>query len=137
MKQYVVFESVSACAGAVFGFLFGAADGLLYALIALSLLDYATGTAVAVLNKTLSSKTGFRGICKKFLLYALVAAANVIDVQVLGGTAALRSAAIFLFIGNEGISIVENAAAMGLPVPEKLKRVLKQLHDKGDDDGEN
>ena len=124
----------AAVLGGALGFLFGPADGLLFALIALSLLDYATGVTVAIANKELSSKTGFRGICKKLLIFSMVAAANIVDTHVLGGTEALRSAVLFVFIANEGISIVENAAALGIPIPEKLKSVLIQLKSKGEND---
>lgn len=133
MKNQNFLDIILAGVGAVCGFLFGALDGLLIALIALALLDYATGVIAAIMNKTLSSKIGFKGICKKLLLFILVAVANIIDMQILGGAGTLRTAIIFVFIANEGLSIVENSAELGVPVPEKLKSVLAQLKQKGED----
>ena len=137
MKNQSILDIVLAGAGAVFGFLFGAPDGLLIGLIVLALLDYATGIISAVMSKSLSSRIGFKGICKKLLLFILVAVANIIDMQVLGGAGTLRTAVIFVFIANEGLSIVENSAEMGVPIPEKLKSVLAQLKQKGENDDEN
>ena len=125
-----VFNGALAAAGAVCGFLFGELDGLLTALIAISVLDYATGVTAAAVNKKLSSGLGFKGICKKLMLFTLVAVANIIDTQVIGGSA-LRTAVIFVFIANEGLSIMENSAEMGVPIPQKLKDVLAQIRDKG------
>lgn len=125
------FNGALAVAGAVCGFLFGELDGLLAALIAISVLDYVTGVIAAAVNKKLSSSTGFRGICKKLMLFTLVAVANIMDTQVIGGSA-LRTAVIFVFIANEGLSIIENSAEIGVPIPQKLKDVLAQLRDKGE-----
>lgn len=131
MKNFTFFDGVTAAVGAVCGYLFGELDGLLIALISMALLDYITGVIVAISKKELSSATGFKGICKKILMFILVAAANIIDVQVLGCNA-LRSAVLFVFIANEGISIIENSAQMGVPVPEKLREVLAQIKSKGE-----
>ena len=118
-------------AGAVCGFLFGELDGLLVSLIAISVLDYATGVIAAAVSKTLSSSAGFKGICKKVMLFTLVAVANIIDTQVIGGSA-LRTAVIFVFIANEGLSIIENSAEMGVTIPQKLRDALAQIRDKND-----
>lgn len=125
-----IFNVALAAAGAVCGFLFGELDGLLIALIAISVLDYVAGVTAAAVSRTLSSSAGFRGICKKLMLFTLVAVANIIDIQVIGGSA-LRTAVIFVFIANEGLSIIENSAEMGVPIPQKLKDVLAQIRDKG------
>jgi toxin secretion/phage lysis holin len=133
MNNKTVFETVCAVAGGLAGFLFGAADGMLFALIAFVVLDYVTGIANAVINKKLSSRVGFGGICKKVTVFALVALANIIDIQVIGGGGFLRSAAVSLFLANEGLSIVENASEAGLPVPKILVKTLEQLKDKEDE----
>ena len=137
MKTSNIFDLFFAGAGAVCSFLFGSLDGLLIALLTFSLLDYFTGVLAAAAAKELSSSVGFRGICKKLLLFILVAVANMIDMQILGGGGALRTAVIFVFIANEGLSIVENAAELGVPIPKKLREVLAQLREKGEnsDDG--
>lgn len=131
-----IFNGALAVAGAVFGFLFGELNGILIALISISLLDYITGVIAAAVNKTLSSSAGFKGICKKLMLFTLVALANIMDTQVIGGSA-LRTAVIFVFIANEGLSVIENSAELGVPIPLKLKDVLAQIRDKGENDSKN
>ena len=128
-----VIQRISAIGAAVCGFLFGQMDGLMYALIALMALDYLTGVLVAVAQKELSSKVGFKGIAKKVIILALVAVGHILDTHVLGGGAVCRSAASGFYIANEGISILENAAELGLPLPKKLVDVLKQLRDDDDE----
>ena len=103
---------------------------MLYALIAFVVVDYITGVMCAVADKKLSSEVGFKGIFKKILIFILVGVANIVDVNVLGNGSALRTAAIFFYISNEGVSLFENAAHLGLPVPDKMKEVLAQLHDR-------
>lgn len=116
------------------GFLFGKLTGLFWAVIALMAIDYVSGVILAIARKSLSSKTGFRGIAKKLCIIMLMAVAHVIDAQVIGTGAALMTAVQLFFIANEGISILENSAALGLPVPKKLREVLEQL--KTDEEGE-
>ena len=120
----------SASIGAVLGNFIGGNDGLLYALIVFVAVDYITGVLCAVVEKNLASSIGFRGIFQKVMIFLLVGIANVLDTKVLGAGAMLRSAVIFFYVANEGISIMENAGRMGLPVPEKMKGVFRQLHDK-------
>ena len=120
----------SASIGAVLGNFIGGNDGLLYALIVFVVVDYITGVLCAVLEKNLASSIGFRGIFQKVMIFLLVGIANVLDTKILGAGAMLRSAVIFFYVANEGISILENAGRMGLPVPEKMKGVFRQLHDK-------
>ena len=120
----------SASIGAVLGNFIGGNDGLLYALIVFVVVDYITGVLCAVLEKNLASSIGFRGIFQKVMIFLLVGIANVLDTKILGAGAMLRSAVIFFYVANEGISIMENAGRMGLPVPEKMKGVFRQLHDK-------
>jgi len=125
-------QTVSAAVCGVCGFLWGQFDGLLYALIAFMILDYISGLIVAYLRKELSSEIGFVGIAKKVFIMSLVAVGHILDVNVLGGGAVCRSAVIGFYLANEGISILENAGNIGLPLPKKLVEVLKQLKDKED-----
>jgi toxin secretion/phage lysis holin len=117
----------SAGIGGILGEYLGSFDSLMYALMAFIVTDYITGLMCAIVERNLSSEIGFRGICHKVFILMLVGVANVIDVNVIGGGCVLRSAVIFFYISNEGISIIENAARIGLPVPEKLTSILKQL----------
>lgn len=118
---------ISAGIFAVCGFLWGQMDGLLYALIAFMVLDYITGLISAYIAKKLSSKVGFTGIAKKVFIMVLVAVGHILDTYVIGGGAVCRSAVIGFYLANEGISILENSGKIGLPLPEKLLNVLKQL----------
>ena len=126
-------QMVFAAVGGWLGWFLGGCDGLLYALVAFVAVDYVTGVLCAVADRKLSSEVGFRGIAKKALIFLLVGMANVLDVQVIGSGCVLRTAVIFFYISNEGVSLVENAAHLGLPVPEKLKDVLAQLHGRAED----
>lgn len=129
-------QMVFAAIGGWLGYFLGGCDGLLYALIAFVVIDYITGVMCAVADKKLSSTVGFKGICRKVLIFLLVGIANILDVQVIGSGSVLRTAVIFFYISNEGVSLVENAAHLGLPVPDKLKDVLEQLHDRGGKEGQ-
>ena len=95
-------------------------------------IDYITGVMCAIADKNLSSEVGFKGICRKVLIFLLVGIANVLDVQIIGTGSVLRTAVIFFYISNEGVSLLENAAHLGLPVPDKIKTVLEQLHDRAE-----
>ena len=119
--------------GGWLGYFLGGFDGLLYALLAFVVLDYITGVMCAIADRTLSSNVGFKGICRKVLIFLLVGVANILDVHVIGTGSVLRTAVIFFYISNEGVSLTENAAHLGLPVPEKLKAVLEQLHNREDE----
>lgn len=121
-----------AAVGGWLGYFLGGCDGLLYALLAFVVIDYITGVMCAIVDKTLSSEVGFKGICRKVLIFLLVGIANVLDVQVIGTGSVLRTAVIFFYISNEGVSLLENAAHLGLPVPDKIKTVLEQLHDRAE-----
>ena len=123
-------QFVFAAIGGWLGYFLGGCDGLLYALLLFVICDYITGVLCAISDKKLSSEAGFRGICRKVLIFLLVGIGNVIDVQVLGQPGVLRTAIIFFYLSNEGLSLSENAAHLGLPIPEKLKAVLEQLHDR-------
>ena len=118
--------------GGFLGWFLGGPDGFLYALIAFVAVDYLTGVMCAIADRKLSSEVGAKGIFKKVLIFVLVGVGHIIDSQVLGDGGAIRTAVIFFYLSNEGISILENAAHVGLPVPEKLKAVLEQLHNRSE-----
>lgn len=123
--------------GGFLGWFLGGVDGFLYALIAFTVIDYITGVMCAITDKNLSSSVGFKGICRKVLIFTLVGIGNIVDVYVLGQGGVLRTAVIFFYLSNEGVSILENSAHLGLPIPEKLKEVLEQLHERGGNDDES
>ena len=119
--------------GGFLGWFLGGIDGFLYALIAFTVIDYITGVMCAITDKKLSSSVGFKGICRKVLIFTLVGIGNIVDVYVLGQGGVLRTAVIFFYLSNEGVSLLENAAHLGLPIPEKMKSILAQLHNRIDD----
>jgi toxin secretion/phage lysis holin len=123
--------------GGYLGLFLGGWDGFLYALLTFVIIDYITGVMVAVIQKKLSSQIGFVGICKKVLIFLLVAIGYIIDSKIIGQGGVIRTAIIFFYISNEGISVIENAGLIGLPIPQKLKDVLEQIKDKGDGDEDN
>ena len=118
--------------GGFLGWYLGGVDGFLYALIAFVLVDYITGVMCAISDKRLSSEVGFKGICRKVLIFVLVGIGNLVDVYVLGEAGVLRTAVIFFYLSNEGVSLLENSAHLGLPIPQKLKSVLEQLHNRNE-----
>jgi toxin secretion/phage lysis holin len=118
--------------GGFLGWFLGGLDGFLYALVAFVVLDYITGVMLAVLEKKLSSEIGAKGIFKKVLIFTLVGIGHIIDSHIIGDGSVIRTAVIFFYLSNEGISILENAAYIGLPIPQKLKDVLEQLHPRDD-----
>lgn len=137
MKEFWnMIQLVITAIGGWLGYFLGGCDGLLIALVVFVVADYITGVMCAVIDKKLSSEVGFRGICRKVLIFILVGIANILDVQVIGTGSVLRTAVIFFYISNEGVSLMENAGHLGLPIPEKLKLVLKQLHDRAEDEEE-
>ena len=136
MKEFwtsiqVVFTAV----GGWLGWFLGGCDGLMYALIAFVVVDYITGIMCAIVDKRLSSAVGFKGICKKVLIFLLVGVANILDVNIIGSGSVLRTAAIFFYLSNEGVSLLENASHLGLPVPGAIKEVLEQLHERAEHGG--
>ena len=137
MKEFWnTIQLIFSAVGGWLGYFLGGCDGLLYALIAFVVIDYITGVMCAIINKQLSSEVGFKGIFRKVLIFLLVGIANIIDVQVIGTGAVLRTAVIFFYISNEGVSLLENAGHLGLPVPEKIRSVLEQLHDRAEKEEE-
>jgi len=133
MKEFWnTIQLVFAGIGGWLGYFLGGCDGLLFALLAFVVVDYITGVMCAISDHTLSSEVGFKGICRKVLIFLLVGIANILDVQIIGTGSVLRTAVVFFYISNEGISLLENAGHLGLPIPEKMKVVLEQLHDRSE-----
>ena len=137
MKEFWnTIQLVFAAIGGWLGYFLGGCDGLLIALVVFVVVDYLTGVMCAIADHKLSSDVGFKGICRKVLIFLLVGIANILDVQVLGSPGVLRTAVIFFYLSNEGVSLLENAAHLGLPVPDAIKTVLEQLHDRADGKGD-
>lgn len=136
-KIQIIIDSIAAFFGGLFGFLYGEVTGVFWALIAFMAMDYITGVVVAVINKKLSSEVGFKGLAKKFLILVFVALGHIIDAYVLGGSPVTMTAVMLFYIANEGVSLLENAANLGLPVPRKLKEVLEQIKNKAEEDESN
>lgn len=133
MKEFWnTIQLIFTAVGGWLGYFLGGCDGLLYALIAFVVIDYITGVMCAIIDRKLSSAVGFKGIFRKVLIFLLVGIANIVDVQVIGTGAVLRTAVIFFYISNEGVSLLENAGHLGLPIPDKIKTVLEQLHDRAE-----
>ena len=134
MKEFVnVVQCGFAAVGGFFGWVMGGLDGFLYALVVFVAVDYLTGLMAAVVERKLSSEVGFKGIFKKVVIFCLVAVGHIIDSSVIQNGSVLRTAVVFFYLSNEGISILENASRIGLPVPEKLKAVLEQLREEKED----
>ena len=137
-RMQIIIDSVAGTIGAVLGFMYGEVTGLFWALVAFMVLDYISGILAAISVRKLSSKVGFKGIVKKLLILVFVSVGHITDTYVLGGVPVAMTAVILFYIANEGISIVENATELGLPVPQKIKNVLEQIKNKsGEDDNEN
>lgn len=135
MKEFWnMIQLIFSVVGGWLGWFLGGCDGLLYALIAFVVIDYITGVMCAAVDKKLSSKVGFKGICRKVLIFLLVGIANILDVAVIGTGSVLRTAIIFFYISNEGVSVLENAGHIGLPIPQKMKDILEQLHKSSESD---
>lgn len=133
MKEFWnAIQFVFTAVGGWLGYFLGGCDGLVVALVVFVVADYLTGVMCAISERKLSSEVGFKGICRKVIIFILVGIANILDVQIIGSGSVLRTAVIFFYISNKGVSLLENAGRLGLPIPEKLKAVLEQLHDKED-----
>ena len=132
-----VIQAVITAIGGWLGWYLGGCDGLIYVLVALTVLDYISGTMCAIADKRLSSAVGFRGICRKVLTFMLVGVGHMLDVHIIGSGSVLRTATIFYFASNQGLSLLENAAYLGLPIPSALKDALEQLHNRAEKSGTN
>ena len=133
MKEFWnLIQFILTAVGGWLGYFLGGCDGLLFALVVFAVVDYITGVMCAISDKKLSSQVGFKGICRKVIIFMLVGIAHMIDVNVIATGSVLRTAVIFFYLSNEGVSLLENAGHLGLPIPEKLKAVLEQLHDRAE-----
>ena len=138
MKEFWnLIQFIFTAVGGWLGYFLGGCDGLLVALVVFVTVDYLTGVMCAIEDKTLSSEVGFKGICRKVIIFMLVGIGHILDVNVIGTGSVLRTAIIFFYLSNEGVSLLENAAHLGLPIPEKLKDVLEQLHDRAEKEDSN
>ena len=126
-------QLVLSAVGGALGWFFGGMDGLIYALLVFVIADYITGVMCAIADKNLSSEVGFKGICKKVLIFVMVGIGHIMDTYLIGNGEVLRTAVIFFYCSNEGVSMLENAGHLGLPIPAKLKDILEQLHDRTED----
>ena len=137
MKEFWnIIQTVFTGVGGWLGWFLGGCDGLLYALVLFVVVDYITGVMCAAVDHKLSSEVGFVGICRKVLIFLLVGIGHILDAQIIGTGSVLRTAVIFCCLSNEGVSLVENAGHLGLPIPDKLKIVLEQLHDRAEKEGD-
>lgn len=133
MKEFWnIIQLIFTAVGGWLGYFLGGFDGLLYALLVFVVLDYLTGVMCAISDKKLSSAVGFKGICRKVLIFALVGIGHLLDTHVIGSGSILRTAITFFYLSNEGLSLIENAAYLGLPIPAKLRTILEQLHDRAE-----
>ena len=133
MKEFWnVIQLILTAIGGWIGLFLGGCDGLIYALVVFVILDYITGILCAIADRKLSSEVGFKGICRKVLIFALVGLGHILDEQVIGTGSTIRTAIIFFYLSNEGVSLIENAAHLGLPIPGALKDVLEQLHNRAE-----
>ncbi|MCP1638619.1 toxin secretion/phage lysis holin [Streptococcus gallinaceus] len=136
MKElWAMSQAIITGLGGWLGFYLGGVDGILTALVLFVVADYITGIMCAIVDKKLSSSVGFKGIFRKVLIFVMVGVANVLDLHIIGSGSVVRTAVIFFYLSNEGISLLENAAYLGLPIPEQLKLILHQLHDRNDKGG--
>lgn len=136
MKDYIsTLQLIFTAIGGYIGYFLGGFDGLIYALVIFVVIDYITGLMAAVIEKKLSSGIGFRGIFKKVLIFTLVGIGHIIDFHLIEKGSAVRTAVIFFYLSNEGLSIMENAAKVGLPIPGKLKTIFTELKREDGKDG--
>ena len=126
-------------AGAVglLGWFFGGLDGFMSVLLSFMVIDYIMGLSIGYVRHELNSTRGFQGILKKIFMLFLVGIAHVIDELLPNDTAALRTVVCLFYIANEGISILENADTLGIPIPEFLKNRLLTIKEQGDNHGRN
>ncbi|APS24725.1 TPA: phage holin family protein [Streptococcus agalactiae] len=134
MKELLATNKVLFSAiGGLIGSIFGEVDGFLFALMVFISIDYITGLMAAAVEKRLASNIGFKGIFKKIAILFLVSVGHLIDTEIIKQGGAIRTMVIFFYLSNEGLSILENAVRIGLPIPEKLQALLKQFNEKEGD----
>lgn len=134
MKELLATNKVLFSAiGGLIGSIFGEVDGFFFALMIFIAIDYITGLMAAAVEKRLASNIGFKGIFKKITILFLVSVGHLIDTEIIKQGGAIRTMVIFFYLSNEGLSILENAVRIGLPIPEKLQALLKQFNEKEGD----
>ena len=134
MKELLATNKVLFSAiGGLIGSIFGEVDGFFFALMIFIAIDYITGLMAAAVEKRLASNLGFKGIFKKIAILFLVSVGHLIDTEIIKQGGAIRTMVIFFYLSNEGLSILENAVRIGLPIPEKLQALLKQFNEKEGD----
>ncbi|WP_238594750.1 phage holin family protein, partial [Caenibacillus caldisaponilyticus] len=121
-----VLKTIVAVGGAAASYLFGGWSSLLSILLTFVIIDYISGFAAAAIAGKLNSEVGLVGIAKKVGIFAIVAVAHLVD-SVLGDSHMLRDGAIFFYLANEALSIIENAGRIGLPIPDRLKNAVEVL----------
>ena len=127
---WTIIQTAWCALGGILGWFIGGIDGFILVLLTFMVCDYVTGILRAYIEKKLSSRIGAKGIIKKISIFIMVGIAHLLDMYLLYDGGALRLAVIFFYLSNEGVSVLENAAAIGLPVPDKVKRALAILHNK-------
>lgn len=132
MTWRTVIDTIISALGAIFYFCFGEVTGVFWVLIVFMVVDYITGVIIAIIKKKLSSSVGFKGLAKKLLILVFISLAHLLDTYVLD-SAILQNIVVFFYISNEGISIIENAVKLGVPVPDKLREVLEKLRREADE----
>ena len=133
MKEFWnICQLIFAVLGGWIGWFIGGCDGLFFTLFLFVVLDYITGVMCAIVDHRVSSEVSYKGLFRKVLIFSLVGIGHALDTQVIGNGSVLRTAVIFFYLSNEGVSITENAAHLGLPIPDKIKDVLEQLHDRSE-----
>ncbi|HHX63222.1 MAG TPA: phage holin family protein [Epulopiscium sp.] len=134
-KVIEIIQLIFVAIGGFVGWFIGGVDGFMYALISFVIIDYVTGLMVSIISKKVSSEVGFKGIFKKVMIFLLIGIAHMIDIYVITNGSAIRTAVIFFYLSNEGISILENTAKIGLPIPKSLRDILEQLSKEDEDRG--
>lgn len=132
MEYKDIFKYIIAVGGSLVTYLFGGWSALIQILVAFVIIDYVTGVLAAGVNGKLDSSIGMRGIAKKVFIFIIVACGHLVD-GAMGTGEIVRDAAIYFYIANELISILENAGEIGLPVPDILKNSIDRLKGKGED----
>jgi len=148
VKVWIYIETAFSALGGLLAVFLGGFDGLVQSLVIFAVIDYITGLFNAIIQKNVSSNIGFKGIVKKFVMFLIVGIVSAVDSHLFGIMGMdgniIRDAVICFFLANEGISILENASLLGVPIPDQLKNALLQIrnrksinNDNSDDDNKN
>lgn len=129
MDWEILYKTIPTAVGAFVGYIFGEWSVLLQILLAFVIIDYVSGLLASGVEGKLSSKVGFKGIAKKIMIFCLVAVGHLVD-KALGDGSMIQNAIVFFYLGNELLSILENAGRTGLPVPEQVKSAVDVLKGK-------